>query len=353
MKRLYLTLLVAAIFSLGGCNMKNNEQETSSIDNSSTIDDIETEKYMMFPSLNMEVDQKLCIDNFLIENEGSEILLHDKSFLDFINDSLIAKKEGETYFLIKFQDRYQKVEVKISQKGSLNSAFNIADMKRGQKIVAFGDSVTANATINADLTYVRRIADEYGLNFVNNYAIGGTTATYMFPGSNIDKEYHNLDTAPDGVRVVKKAYENNELNDIDYAIIAYGHNDHYFQPPIENEEEKEFDINDFTSAYSFKGSYRFMINVLRKANPNIKIIIMNCTYSEYVYNGGPYGNEYTYEDYRLAQYEIAKEMDVKIVDPWNYTKTIFDGTTRNINYKDVVHLTVKGHQKLGTYLKKF
>ena len=70
-------------------------------------------------------------------------------------------------------------------------------------------------------------------------------------------------------------------------------------------------------------------------------------------SGGPYGNTYKYGDYRKAQYEIADEMDVKIVDPWNYLKTIFDGTNRKIYYKDVVHLTVKGHEKLGTYLKKF
>lgn len=356
MKRLSLFLLIS-LFTLGGCNMnKQNKTETSeeeTIVDNSYLDDITPVDFMMFPDFNMEVNQRLCIDNFIIENENTEIILRDPSYLKLEDNNLYALKEGQTYLMVKVNDNYQKVNVNISKEGTLKGAFNFDQIKEGEKVVAFGDSLTAFATINSDLNYARRVTEAFGGKFVKNYAIGGTTATYMYPGSNIDKEYHNLETAPDGVRVVKKAYEAGELNDIDYAFITFGHNDHYFQPPIDQEENKEFDINSFDSCYSFKGSYRYMINVLRMANPNIKIIIMNCTYSEYCYNGGNYGNKYTYEDYRLAEYEIAKEMDTKIVDPWNYTKTIFDGTGRQIYFKDVVHLTVKGHQKLGEYLKKF
>lgn len=359
-----LTLLSISAFTLGGCNMKqeNNSsilhsdessESSESVDSLSYLDEITPEEFMLFPDLTMSVNQRLCIDNFVIENANTEIIIRDQSLLSFEDDSLVALKEGQTYLMVKVEDKYQKVNVNILAENSLRSAFNFSQMEKGKKLVSFGDSVMANATIGADLTYVRHIANEYGLNFVRNYAIGGTTATYMFPGSNIDKEYHGNTDAIDGVRVVKQAYDNGELNDVDYAFIAYGHNDHYFQPPITVEGDDEFNIENFDSAYSFIGSYRYMINLLRLANPNIKIIILNCTYSEYFYDGSQYGNKYTYLDYRKAQYQVAEEMDVKIVDPWNYLKTIFDGTTRNIYYKDVVHLTVKGHDKLGTYLKKF
>lgn len=346
MKKRLILFALTSIFILGGCNV-NNSKDNSYLDN------IESQTFMMFPDLKMEINQRLCIDNFVIENENTEVIVRDESIIKYEDKYLTALKEGTTYIAVKVGEQYQKVNIEVSKEGTLKRAFNFSSMQRGQKIVAFGDSVTANATIGADLTYVRQLANAYGLNFVNNYAIGGTTATYQFPGSNIDREYHGSTTAIDGVRVVKQAYDNGELNDIDYAFIAYGHNDHYFQPPLTVEGDDNFDINSFDSAYSFKGSYRYMINALRLANPNIKIIILNCTYSEYCYDGGAYGNKYTYNDYRLAQYEIADEMDVKIVDPWNYLKSIFDGTTRNIYYKDVVHLTVKGHDKLGTYLKKY
>lgn len=338
-------LLFVGLFVLGGCNVSQTTNEY--------LDNIVSKEFMYFPDVLIEVDQKLCIDNFVIENENTEIIIRDPSIVKYEDTYLIGLKAGSTYLMVKVNEDYQKVNIEVKEAGSLKSSYNFSSMVEGQKIVAFGDSVTANATIGADLTYVRRLSSEYGLNFVNNYAIGGTTATYQFPGSNIDKEYHGNKDAIDGVRVVKQAYDNGELNDIDYAFIAYGHNDHYFQPPITVEGDDNYDVNSFDSAYSFKGSYRYMINTLRLANPNIKIIILDCTYSEYMYDGSQYGNKYTYFDYRKAQYEIAREMDVKLVDPWNYTKTIFDGTTRNAFYKDVVHLTVKGHDRLATYLKKF
>lgn len=338
-------LLLMGLFVLGGCNVNQTTNDY--------LDNIVSKEFMYFPDVLMEVNQKLCIDNFVIENENTEIIIRDSSIVKFEDNYLIGLKTGSTYLMVKVNEDYQKINIEVKEAGSLKSSYNFSSMTKGEKIVAFGDSVTANATIGADLTYVRRLSSEYGLNFVNNYAIGGTTATYQFPGSNIDKEYHGNNDAIDGVRVVKQAYDNGELNDIDYAFIAYGHNDHYFQPPITVEGDDNYDMNSFDSAYSFKGSYRYMINTLRLANPNIKIIILDCTYSEYMYDGSQYGNKYTYLDYRKAQYEIAREMDVKLVDPWNYTKTIFDGTTRNAYYKDVVHLTVKGHDKLATYLKKF
>jgi hypothetical protein len=70
-------------------------------------------------------------------------------------------------------------------------------------------------------------------------------------------------------------------------------------------------------------------------------------------SGRNWGSEFLYEDYRNAIEELAEELDCKTVDPWNYMKTIFDANTRNVYYKDVVHLTVKGHEKLAEYLIKY
>ena len=318
------------------------------------LDNIETKEFMRFPDITIEVNQRLCIDNYVIENTGTEVLVYDTSIVKFENNNLIGLKEGETYILVKVNDEHQKVNVKVLPSGSLSRAWNFDDMKSGQKIVAFGDSVTANATINADLTYVRQISKRYGLEFKNNYAIGGTTGTYMYTGSNIWKEYRSAKDVIDGPRRVKEAVDNGEIAGVDYAFIAYGHNDQYFQPPITVEGDDVYNIENFDNAHSFKGSYRFMVNYLRHANPNIKIILLNCTYSEYCQTSGrTWGSEYMYPDYRHAIEELAEELDVKTVDPWNYMETIFDANTKNIYYKDVVHLSVKGHEKLADYIIKF
>lgn len=310
---------------------------------------------MNFPNIKMEINQRLCIDNYVIENKKSEILIRDQEVVKFENNNLYGLKEGCTYLLIKDGEKHQRVEIEVLPEGSLSSAWNFEDMVKGQKIVAFGDSVTADATIGADLTYTRLIARKYGLEFKKNYAIGGTTGTYMYEGSNIWKEYRSSKDVIEGPRRVKNAVDAGEIDDVDYAIIAYGHNDQYFQPPISVENDDVYNVDNFDNAHSFKGSYRFMVNYLRKANPNIKIILLNCTYSQYWAEGGrPYGDELGYDDYRKAITELAEELDCKTVDPWNYTKTIYDaGKPNQAYYKDVVHLSINGHSKLYNYIIKF
>lgn len=346
MKLKHLFLIPLAAICLGACNQGGPNVE---------LDKIETTNFMRFPNIKMEVNERLCIDNWVIENEGSEILIYDESIVKFEDNNLYGLKEGTTYLLIKHEDKHQRVDIEVKAEGTYKKAWNFDDMKEGEKIVAFGDSVTANATINMDKTYVRNIADQYGLEFVENYAIGGTTGTYMYEGSNIWKEYRYAESVLDGPRRVKQAVDNGEINGIDYAFIAYGHNDQYFQPPISVEGDDVYNIDNFDNAHSFKGSYRFMINYLRKANPNIKIILLNCTYSEYCLEeeSRRYGSEFLYPDYRIAIEEIAAEMDCKTVDPWNYMEQHFDAHKKNIYYKDVVHVSVKGHKKLSDYIVKF
>lgn len=241
---------------------------------------------------------------------------------------------------------------KVSQNLISNFNFDTKNLSN-KKIIAIGDSVTANATVGGEDTYFNKFAKHYNMVIGTNYAIGGTTATYMYDESNIYKEYKNMNHAIDGVRVVNKAYINNELNDVDYAFIAYGHNDQYFQPPITSDKDNNYDVNSFDSCHSFKGSYKYMINTLRLANPNVKIILLGCTYSEYDKTyPSKYGKTYTYQDYRNAIKELAEEMDCKYIDPWEYMKDYCDYTTNNHYYLDAVHLTVNGHDKLVEFLYK-
>lgn len=219
-----------------------------------------------------------------------------------------------------------------------------------KNLLILGDSVSAKSTIGFENnTYSDLLKKHLNINILHNAAIGGTTLTYMYEGSNIDKEYHSHEVAIDACRLVTRLAIDNKLKDFDYVIIAYGHNDQFFKPEVDQENSDK--VVNLEQCKSFKGSYNFIINTLKKHNPNIKIIILNCTYSEYdIASISPYGNKYNYHDYRNASYEIAKEHNLKHIDPWDYMKQFMDYQTNNHYYKDSVHISPLGHQKLFEFL---
>ena len=285
------------------------------------------------------------VDNVKVSSDNEEIVTYENKFLE-------GKNVGQTNVVLELDGKKQKVIVEVFETGyfSDNFAFNKEHLY-SKSIAAFGDSVTAQATIGyGNDTYLSLFAKHFGATVYANYAIGGTTATYMYPGSNIYKEYKDNQDAIDGVRRVYRAYRSEDLYAIDYVFIAFGHNDQYFQPPISVDGDDAYCVDGtFSTCHSFKGSYRYMINLIRKANPNARIILLNCTYSEY---RSGYGGKLTYQDYRNAIKEIAIEMKCRYIDPWDYLKTYYDNQNGNVYYRDAVHLTVKGHKLLADYIIK-
>lgn len=219
-----------------------------------------------------------------------------------------------------------------------------------KNVLIIGDSVSAKETIGLEnKTYSDLLKEHLNINTLLNAAIGGTTLTYMYEGSNIYKEYHNNSVAIDGCRVIEKLTKENKLKDFDYVFIAYGHNDQYFKCEIDQKDN--YDVNDLSKCKSFKNSYRFIINTIKKYNSNAKIIILNCTYSEYdKVSISPYGNKFSYIDYRNASKQIADEYNLKYIDPWDYMKQYFDFYNDKKYYQDSVHLSYLGHEVLFNYL---
>ena len=152
----------------------------------------------------------------------------------------------------------------------MNDTFKInKDFFANKNLLILGDSASAQATIGNNKTYSTLLKEELNINELKNAAIGGTTLTYMYEGSNIYKEYKDNAEAIDGCRVVTNLSKNNELSKFDYVIIAYGHNDQYFQPPLDEENTNPLALNDI---HSFKNSYRYIIKTLKEANKNVNII---------------------------------------------------------------------------------
>ena len=305
--------------------------------------------------VHIEVDETYTFQYIVNSNQGLVISTLDENIVSVNNDILTGVSVGETNVLFEKNGIKQLVPVKVYEKGALSLTFSFSKERlAGKKIVAFGDSVTSNATVGGGRTYFDNFATAFAMNKGKNYAIGGTTGTYMYEGSNIYKEYAGSTTAIDGVRTVKKAYDNNELNDVDYVFIAYGHNDQYFQAPISANGDDVYDINSFDSCHSFKGSYRYMINTLKLANPNVRIILLNCTYSEYDRsNPSIYGRTYSYNDYRTAISEVAEEFSLTHIDPWDFLYLFFDAYSNKVFYKDPVHLSLEGHVQLGEYIRTY
>lgn len=334
---------VAMLLSVSGCG-ENTSTSSSEEQYVTIIED--------FSQIDIEVGETYNISYAIKSNSNISVSLSDDSLAELDKNIITGKEVRESSLVLQLEDKKQLVNLNIHSKGELSETFSF-DIGRlaNKKIVAFGDSVTANATVGGANTYYNNFANKFRMLDVKNYAIGGTTATYMYEGSNIYKEYANATQAIDGVRVVKQAYDNNELSDVDYAFIAYGHNDQYFQPPITASGDDAYDVNSFDSCKSFKGSYRYMVNTLKLANPNIRIMLLNCTYSEYdKTNKSPYGSIYSYDDYRTAIQELATELSLTYIDPWDHLQMYFDAYDSRYYYKDTVHLSEEGHKILTQYI---
>lgn len=323
--------------------------------------------------IDIEVDETYNISSLLQELPGLEVSLEDASLASYNNGVLKGSKSGVTKMLLKHNGNEQVVRLEVHEKGELGATFTFDEYRlTGKNIVAFGDSVTDYVTNNAP-SYYERFAEIFGMNAVKNYAIGGTTGHYGYKDSNLYNEYFDKSankwivdgagrSVVDGPQRVKNAYDANELANIDYVFIAYTHNDQHFQPVPTHDGYNNYDVNSFDSCASFKGSYIYMINTLKLANPNVRIILMAPTFAMYdvtnvAHNGDNYyGKEYNYSDYRQMIKEAAAETNSKYVSSWNYLKDYFDshpvdGGSRTY-YNDIVHLSKTGQQVLAEYLAK-
>ncbi|MCQ2742050.1 MAG: SGNH/GDSL hydrolase family protein [Bacilli bacterium] len=383
MKKQHKTLLVLAALALASCgggttseisstqsnpvSTPTSEQTKTSIDFSSIVyvDDL-----LWFPTLELEVGQKEFIGQYLLEFEGSEILIEDESSLSLEGEYIVPKKEGTTYLVYHAQGKYQKVQINVAPKGTYKRAYTFDDADlEGKNVCNFGDSVSCDWTVGDEVSiYARRFAAHYKMNMVANYAIGGTVSIYPSFNANVTSEYKGTEFMyNDGCDMVYNKAKNGTLATMDMMFITYGYNDCYFQPDIDCEQDQIVCTDGtFANCHSYKGYYRYMIDTARKANPNIKIVIMNIIYNEYDidHNGYKHNPNYSfdkgikYADYRKAIFEIGYEKDVKVIDEWNYMKGQYDyyeGRPEGVSwcYKDNVHPSVFGNKKIANYSYKF
>lgn len=324
----------------------------------------------------IEVGETYNISSLLSEFSGMTASIKDGNVASINKGVITGSEVGVTKLILSYDGHEQVVRLKVFEKGALGGTFTFDKYRlSGKNIVAFGDSVTDYATNNQD-GYYELFAKHFGMNAVKNYAIGGTTAHYGYEGTNLYNEYFDKSAGKwimdgqiedgkkrsvvDGPQRVTNAYNKthsfDKLDEVDYVFIAYTHNDQYFQPVLTHDGYDEYEFGNFESCKSFKGSYAYMIKTLRKANPDVRIILMAPTYAEYNLSGiSYYGKETDYADFRKVIKEVAEEYNVKYVNSWNHLKDYYDfdivkWTGNHQYYKDAVHMNANGMKQLTNYL---
>lgn len=342
MKKLFIILLIM-VFSISLFSCNNEKESETPKDEFTKIFDIE--------NINIEVEETYTFYYILKQYKGMTFTSMDETIVSTNSHSIKGELAGKTSVIFSLEDQKQKVDVEVHSKGALQNSFTFTTERFAKKkVIVFGDSVTYPASIGGQKTYYELFAEHFGMIASCNYAIGGSTGTHPYEGSNIYKEYQNGYLEIDGPSVIKKAYDNHELNDIDYAFIHFGHNDQYFIPPIDDLSAPEYDVNSFDSCKSFKGSYRYMIKTLLLANPDMRIIILGPSYSEYnISNKSPYGIT-DYSEYRIACMEIANEFGLTFIDLWEPMRPYFDAYDSKFYYNDPVHPSKEGHKKIAEYI---
>ena len=184
-------------FSSESISSDSSKEDSSSSSSSSSFnyDDLPyVDDLIWFPNLEIEVEQRQYIDNYIRENDDAKIMIPCPDMLEVVDNYLVGKKSGDTFIVYKAKGKYQKIFVSIKEKGTFSRAYNFSkSLLAGKTVAVLGDSVAADATVGDEVSvYPRRFAQKFDMTFFDNYAIGGTTGSYPSFNANIMKEYGGI-----------------------------------------------------------------------------------------------------------------------------------------------------------------
>lgn len=175
---------------------------------------------------------------------------------------------------------------------------------------------------------------EYVKDGLSMQAFSQSIATKDF---GVQKTIYSREPATDYFGVTVDMMETVDFEHLEILLIEHGINDYHAGVPIENKEDP-YDV------YTFKGALRSTIENLQKAYPDLRIILVTPTYSwypsadtsemtceEYNLGGG------VLEDYVNAETEIARELDVEVIDLYHDFYTHEQWSDWEIYTRDGVH----------------
>ena len=230
-----------------------------------------------------------------------------------------------------------------------------AEARGPVQIAVFGDSIW---DLVRDETGIEAMSEKYlfGLAEIYNCSIMGSAAAKTEgdlalnrPGLTdmsealVRKTYQNIDKSLSSYQ----AFSNMIPEDLDYIILAYGLNDYFSAVPISNEDP--YDKN------TYQGALRYSIRLLQQTYPDTEIIVVTPTYCQLYSYGKVVADSFdqnygggTGEEYAIACREVAKEMDVTLVDMFQDLKI---NRRNGLKYLiDATHLTEKGRDRYARIL---
>ena len=203
--------------------------------------------------------------------------------------------------------------------------------KQTARIVIFGDSCYGN--VRDESSIASRLEGMTGVT-VYNAAFGGTCAGRQDKGNRLDYSGDSLSLAALAKAVYAGDFgvqqtirtgeeitsyfedtidglENLDFSQTEIVIIGYGFNDYSTGIPRDNEE------NDLDE-YSFAGALRRSVKLLKRVNPDLRIILETPTYSWIRYRlqtwGECDGGDGCLEQYVEKEIAVAEELGLEFID---------------------------------------
>lgn len=213
----------------------------------------------------------------------------------------------------------------------LASFMGVSEKKQTVQIVVFGDSCYGNIRDKSSIT--DRLEKLSGKT-VYNAAFGGTCAGRQDKGNRLDYSGDSLSLAALAKAVYAGDFgvqqtirtgeeitsyfedtidglENLDFSQTEIVIIGYGFNDYSTGIPRDNEE------NDLDE-YSFAGALRKSVKLLKRVNPDLRIILVTPTYSWILYSRQTCeefdGGDGFLEQYVEKEIAVAEELGLEFID---------------------------------------
>lgn len=213
----------------------------------------------------------------------------------------------------------------------LASFMGVSEKKQTVQIVVFGDSCYGNIRDKSSIT--DRLEKLSGKT-VYNAAFGGTCAGRQDKGNRLDYSGDSLSLAALAKAVYAGDFgvqqtirtgeeitsyfedtidglENLDFSQTEIVIIGYGFNDYSTGIPRDNEE------NDLDE-YSFAGALRRSVKLLKRVNPDLRIILVTPTYSWILYSRQTCeefdGGDGFLEQYVEKEIAVAEELGLEFID---------------------------------------
>ncbi len=213
----------------------------------------------------------------------------------------------------------------------LASFMGVSEKKQTVQIVVFGDSCYGN--VRDESSIASRLEGMTGVT-VYNAAFGGTCAGRQDKGNRLDYSGDSLSLAALAKAVYAGDFgvqqtirtgeeitsyfedtidglENLDFSQTEIVIIGYGFNDYSTGIPRDNEE------NDLDE-YSFAGALRRSVKLLKRVNPDLRIILVTPTYSWILYSLQTCeefdGGDGFLEQYVEKEIAVAEELGLEFID---------------------------------------